>query len=110
MKEKQLLRAIKKIAKLSIKLTKLREKMNESYFFEDLLSWGCTDIYKHCSIKDGVLYDNKGRELSNDGNCMTESIPYFVNQSTGYCGDDYYGTMFVKVDNKNTFIAIHYEC
>lgn len=110
MKEKQVLRAIKKIAKLTIKLRKLREKMDKLYFFEDLLAWDCTDIYTNCSIKNGVLYDSKGNELSNDGNCMNEVIPYFVNQCTGYCGDDFYGTMFVKVDNKNTFIAIHYEC
>lgn len=110
MKPKQTLRAIKRMAKLYKKIIALREKMNKSYFFEDLTGWDCNEIYYNCTIKDGVLYDSKGRELSNDGRCMDEAIPYFVNQTTGYCGDDFYGTMYVKVDSKNTFVAVYYEC
>ena len=110
MTSKQTLRAIKKMAKLYQKIIALREKMNKSYFFEDLLGWNCDEIYHNCTIKDGILYDSKGKALSNNGNYMDEDIPYFVNQSTGCCGDDFYGTMYVKVDSKNTFVAVPYEC
>lgn len=110
MKDRRTLRAIKKMAKLMKKINALQEKMDKLEFFEGLLQWGCVNIYPNCSIKDGVLYDREGDELCRDGGCMNESVPCFVNQHTGRCGDDYYGTMYVKVDSRNTFVAINYEC
>lgn len=108
--DKNTLKKIKAYARKEIELNSLREKLDKHYLFEDLLQWGVTAIYQNCEIKDGELYNENGDLLSRDGRCMDEQIPYFVNQSTGYCGDDYYGTMFVKVDEQNTFVAISYAC
>lgn len=109
MRAKQTLKAIKKMGELIEKLCLLKEKVREEDFFFGM-EWGVVDIYRNCKIEDGVLYDAEGNALSNDGNCMDENIPYFVNQYTGYICDDYRGTMFVKVDDENTFVAIQYEC
>ena len=108
--DKNTLKKIKSYARKEVELQALREKLDKHYLFEGLSHWGVTAIHQNCEIKDGKLYDHNGDLLSRDGGCMDEAIPYFVNQSTGYCGDDYYGTMFVKVDEQNTFVAISYEC
>ncbi len=40
---------------------------------------------------------------------MDEEVPYFVNQLTGYLGDDYYGTLYIQVNKDfNTFVAVSY--
>ena len=104
------MRLIKKLGDLTQQMMNIRETLNESGFFKDLSSWGVNGIYYNCKIKDGCLYTDKDELLSDDGGCMDEQIPYFVNQSTGYCGDDFYGTMYVRVGDLNTFVAIAYEC
>ena len=85
--------------------------LQELPFFNELDRWSFENVHYNCSIDNkGVLFDNEGNKLSADGRCMDEDIPYFVNQSCGYCGDDYSGRMFVRVDDKNTFVEINYEC
>lgn len=109
MTAKQTLKAIKKMGEHIEQICFLKDYLrNEDFFFG--IEWSVVDIYRKCKIENGVLYDFKGNFLSNDGNCMDEDIPYFVNQYTGYCGDDFHGTMYVKVDDENTFVAIHYDC
>lgn len=88
----------------------LRAKLNNEEFFEDLSSWRIGKIHRDCRIVFGTLYDKTGNILSRDGGCMDEYIPYFVNQSVGYLGDDFSGTMFVKLGYNNDFLEIHYEC
>ena len=83
---------------------------NRCYLFEDLFSYEFIGVYERCKIKDGCLYDKDGNILSSNGGCMDEQIPYFVEQTTGYLGDDYYGVMYIKVDNQNTFVAVRYSC
>lgn len=96
-------------AKLELNQKSERAKLEKHSFFEDLYDWDIKAIYKNCVIKDGKLYNEKGTILSKDGACMNESVPYFVNQSTGYCEDDYFGTMFVSVGN-GIFVAVSYSC
>lgn len=110
MTTKKTLRLIKKLGDSIEQMKNIQNALNESYFFEELMSWDVIGIYYNCKIVDGWLYSENGETLSNDGTCMDEEIPYFVNQHTGYCGDDYYGTLFVKVADPNTFVAINYEC
>ncbi len=107
---KEVLGLIKEFGELSTKINLIREKLKKIYPFDDLTDWDATGVYDGCIIKDGYLYDSKGKLLSKYGGCMNEDVPYFVNQYTGYCEDDYYGTMFIKVDEKNTFVAIQYWC
>lgn len=108
-KKTKFLQQILEYAQLELKQKKEKAKLNKQDFFGDLNDWDISEIYYNCTVKDGSLFNEKGVMLSNDGGCMDESIPYFVNQSTGYCEDDYYGTMFVSVGN-NTFVAIIYSC
>lgn len=108
-KDTEFLSQLFEYAKTEISQIGKREQLNNHEFLGDLDYWSVTAIYENCTIKDGCLFNNKGVMLSDDGGCMNESIPYFVNQTTGYCGDDYYGTMFVCVA-EGTFVAIHYNC
>lgn len=110
MTTKRILQLIKKLGDLMQQMENIRETLSKSEFFEDLSSWGVVGIYYNCKIENGKLYTDKGELLSDDGNCMDEKIPYFVNQFTGYCEDDYYGTMFIRVGDLNTFVAVSYEC
>ena len=107
---KEILSLIKEFGELTIKCNLIREKLEKVYPFDELMDWGAKGVYVGCTVKDGSLYDSCGTLLSKDGRCMDEELPYFVNQYTGYCEDDYYGTMFIKVDDENTFIAIEYCC
>ena len=95
------------MAELAEETRKLHEELKE---WLDGMSWSPEEIYYNCTIKDGILYDSNGEELSHDGGCMDEKMPYFVNQSCGYCEDDYYGDMFYSVDDKGTFVKVSYEC
>ncbi len=96
-------------AKVEMKQRKIREKLCEHEFFEGMCDWNIEAIYYNCSIKEDGLYDEKGNLLSKDGRCMDEELPYFVNQTTGYCEDDYYGTAYINVED-NTFVAVWYNC
>lgn len=107
---KEALNLIKELGEVTKKYNLIREKLEMIYPFDELMDWGVTGVYPGCTIKDDMLYDSQGELLSDDGRCMDEGIPYFVNQTTGYLGDDYHGTMFIKVDDENTFVAITYEC
>jgi hypothetical protein len=104
------LRLLKKMGDLMRQLANIKETLGKSEFFEDLSEWGVVGIYYNCKIKNGKLYTDKDELLSDNGICMDEEIPYFVNQYTGYCGDDFYGTMFIRVGDLNTFVAVAYEC
>lgn len=110
MTENETLGLIKEFGELTSKLNLIKEKLSKIYPFDTLMDWGAKGIYAKCIIKNGALYDSNGGLLSKDGGCMDEDIPYFVNQYTGYCEDDYYGTMFIKVDEDNTFVAVEYWC
>lgn len=104
------LRLLKKMGDLMQQLANIKETLDKSEFFEDLLSWDVVGIYYNCKIKNGKLYTDTDELLSGDGRCMDEEIPYFVNQHTGYCEDNYYGTMFIRVGDLNTFVVVAYEC
>lgn len=109
-KDNKFLKKILNYAKVEMKQRKIREKLNEHEFFEGMYIWNIEEIYYNCSIKeDGFLYDMKGNLLSKDGRCMDEELPYFVNQATRYCEDDYYGTAYINVED-STFVAVSYNC
>lgn len=107
-------------AQLQMQLNKLMGEIEKDLEFEngnELLDnvfcgidWQILKIYYGCQVVDGKLYDSGNHLLSRDGCCMNDPLGYFVNQSTGYCDDDYYGTMFFQVDDKGTFVAVSYSC
>lgn len=108
-KNSKFLQQLLKYAKLDLRDKKERSKLNKYEFLSDQGLWDITTVYKGCKVENDTLYDSEGILLSDDGCCMNESIPYFVNQSTGYCEDDFYGTLFVQVA-KDTFVAVYYMC
>ncbi len=107
---KETLCLIKELGELNARCNLIRENLRKIEPFDECMDWDATGVYTGCTVNDGSLYDSRGELLSNDGRCMDEEIPYFVNQYTGYCEDDYHGTMFIKVDDENTFVAIEYWC
>ena len=107
-KDTNFLNQLLDFAKLSLKYNEARKELNKHRFMQDFMTWEVDGIYENCVVKNGCLYDNIRLLLSEDGSCMDESIPYFVNQSTGYCEDDYYGTLFIQV-KEGTFVAISYR-
>ncbi len=108
-KDNKILKKILNYAKVEMKQWKVREKLNEHEFFGDMCNRDIEAIYDNYYIKEGYLYDEKGNLLSKDGRCMDEELPYFVNQTIGYCEDDYYGTAYINVEG-NTFVAVSYNC
>lgn len=96
------------LAKLTAEVERLHSDLSKEYF-EDI-DWDAGEIYCGCTIDDDGLKDAAGNLLSRDGRCMDEPMGYFVNQMCGWLGDDYYGTMFVSVDEKGTFVAVPYSC
>ena len=109
-----------RLAQLQTELDKLKNELSEEMEFEyghgfvdNILAgmeWDTEQIYYNCKIADGRLYNADGILLSKNGECMSEPLGYFVNQSVGYCEDDYFGTMFFQVDDKGTFVAVGYAC
>ena len=99
-----------------LRLAEITAEANEIYdylkkdWFEDMWGFGASKIYRGCTIDDEGLKDSNGDLLSGDGRCMDEPLGYFVNQWTGYCEDDYHGTMYVSVDDEGTFVAVDYDC
>ncbi len=108
-KDNKFLKKILDYARIDLQQQKARENLNEHEFFEGMSYWSIVGVYYNCYIKEDCLYDEKGNLLSNDGRCMDKELPYFCNQKTGYIEDDYYGTVYINVEN-NTFVAIYYNC
>ena len=110
MTTKKTLRLLKKMGEFMKQLKNTEEILEKSEFFEGLSSWSVVEIYYNCKIENGKLFTDKNALLSAYGECMDEEIPYFANQYSGYCEDDYYGTMFIRVGNLNTFVEVAYTC
>lgn len=108
-KDTKFLHQLAEYAKIKSEQEEKKMQLNEQDFLSDLEDWDVVNIYHNCKVENDKLFDEKGNLLSSDGRCMNESIPYFVNQSTGYSEDDYYGTMYINVSD-NTFIAVYYSC
>lgn len=92
---------LKKIAGLNDRIKNLAEKVVNKYDLEGLdiqsayLISGCRQKGKH-------LYKD-GHRLTNYG--LTDDL-YYCNQYTGYCGDDYYGTLYFKTDVPGQYVAV----
>lgn len=93
---------IEKIAKLNSQVNDLISKISKkiddggldfrsAYFVE-----GCIEKSGHLYNKDGLVLDNSGL-VDND---------YYCEQHTGYCEDDFYGTLYFSTKTKGLFVAI----
>lgn len=97
------------LAEITQEAEKLSHELYEEWF-SDFMDYRAGQILYSCTIDSEGLKNSAGELLSADGRCMDEPLPYFVNQSCGYCEDDFYGTMYVSVDDKGTFVAVDYQC
>lgn len=96
-----------KIAKLKKKLGKLEKDKEFKEEFDDCLWVEVGDILTGCTEKDGSLYDKAGNQICSSG---LQPDGYYCNQYSGYCEDDYHGTMYYKTKRRGVFVEVHYQC
>jgi hypothetical protein len=95
---------LKKIAGLNDKISHLAKIASEKMDAEGLdlqnayLISGCKAKGKHL-YKDGHRLDNYG---------LTDDL-YYCNQYTGYCEDDFYGTLYFKTDVPGQYVAVPFS-
>ena len=92
---------LKKIAALNDKIERLAAAFEEKSSAEGLDLRAAT-LITGCREKNGYLYQN-GVRLDNGGITDNE---YYCRQYSGYCEDDFYGTLYFKTDVPGQFIAI----
>ncbi len=92
---------IKKIAGLNQRISNLEEKIKQQIDVEGM-DWKAAYLVAGCSEKKGHLYCN-GSRLDNCG--LVDDI-YYCRQYTGWCEDDFYGTLYFKTDVPGQFVAV----
>lgn len=92
---------LKKIAALNDKISRLAKIVGEKIDADGL---GIESAYliSGCSVKGNHLYKN-GKQLDDYG--LTDDL-YFCDQSTGYSGDYFYGTLYFKTDVPGQYVAV----
>lgn len=92
---------MKKIAGMNAAIERLAQKLSmkmdlEGLNFKDAyLISGCKEEKGHL-IHAGAALDNAG---------LVDGL-YYCNQHTGYCEDDYYGTLYFKTNVPGQFVAV----
>lgn len=95
---------LKQIAGANSKIGRLAQKITERLDVEGL-DFSRAYIINGCSEKNGHLYQDGGRL----DNCGLVDDDYYCSQYTGYCGDDFYGTLFFKTNVPGQFVAIPFQ-
>lgn len=98
-----------RLAEITIEQEKLIKELHDEWF-DDLCYFNASRILTGCTVDDEGLKNSNGELISREGGCMDEPLGYFVNQWSGYCEDDFYGDMYVPVDDKGTFVEVNYHC
>ena len=98
---------IKQIVELNEKITQLIEKLSSQLDVD-----GCdfNDAYfvKNCEEINNHLYDSERNQLDNDSYGLIDD-DYYCCQYTGYCEDDFYGTLYFKTDVPGQFVAVPFS-
>ena len=95
---------IKKIAGNNEAIKRLREKLSKKIDYDGL-------FFEHayfitgCKERGGHLYRD-GHRLDNGG-LVDED--YYCDQHTGYCEDDYHGTLYFKTNVPGQFVAVPFD-
>lgn len=98
---------IKQIVELNEKITQLIEKLSSQLdvdgcdFYDAYFVENCEEINNH-------LYDSKENQLDNDSYGLIDD-DYYCCQYTGYCEDDFYGTLYFKTDVPGQFVAVPFS-
>lgn len=95
---------IKKIAGMNEKIIRLgniiANKMDA-----DWLDFQNAYLVNGCKERNGHLYQGDSR-LDNDG--LVDDL-YYCCQYTGYCEDDFYGTIYFKTNVPGQFVAVPFS-
>ncbi len=94
----------KKIAGLNRKIKDLQEKVSQRIDVEGL-DFHAACLVDGCTEKKGHLY-RSGNRLDNSGLVDND---YYCRQYTGYCEDDFYGTIYFKTDVPGQFVAVPFQ-
>lgn len=96
---------IKQIVELNEKIIQLIEKLS-SQIDIDGLNFNAAHFIENCEEINNHLYNSEGNQLDNYGLVDND---YYCSQYTGYCEDDFYGTIYFKTDVLGQFIAMPFE-
>lgn len=88
---------VKEIAKCVSKIGTLVKRL-EAHMDIDGIEWYTAQF---------VSLDKEDIELFKNTNGVTEE--YFVDQWTGYCGDDFHGEMYFKTDVPGQYVRVHFD-
>lgn len=95
---------MKKIAGLNHKIGRLAEIVSEKMDV-DGLDFRSAYLVSGCKVKGNHLYQD-GERLDNYG--LTDDL-YYCSQYTGYCEDDFYGTLYFKTDVPGQYVAVPFH-
>lgn len=95
---------LKKIAGLNAKIERL-VKIVGNKIDADGLGVESAYLISGCSIKGKHLYKD-GRRLDNCG--LTDDL-YYCDQHTGWCEDDFHGTLYFKTDVPGQYVAVPFD-
>lgn len=96
---------LKKIAGKNESIRRLITALVEKIDCEGM-NWSESYLVSGIKEKEGYLYKD-GQRLDNSGLIDND---YYCNQHTGYCEDDYYGTLYFKTNVPGQFVAVPFAC
>lgn len=95
---------LKKIASLNDKIKRLVYIVGEKIDTGGL-GIECAYLVSGCSVKGNHLYKD-GDRLDNCG--LTDDL-YYCDQHTGWCEDDFHGTLYFKTDVPGQYVAVPFD-
>lgn len=95
---------LKKIAGRNESVKRLGEKLSEKIDCDGLCLESAYFI-TGCKERGGHLYKDGGRL----DNCGLVGDDYYCEQHTGYCEDDYHGTLYFKTNVPGQFVAVPFD-
>ena len=96
-----IIQELKKIAGLNSKIKRLANIVENEYGLDELDIKNAY-LITGCSVEKNHLYQN-GCRLDNCG--LVDDL-YFCRQHTGYCEDDFYGTLYFKTNVPGQYVAV----
>lgn len=96
---------LKKIACLNSKIDYLVNALSEKVDDEGI-DFRSAELVSGLRVEKGHLYNRDGCCLDNSG--LVDDL-YYCLQYTGYCEDDYYGTLYFKTDVPGQYVAVPFQ-
>lgn len=93
---------LKKIAGLNDKIKHLAKIVGQK-IDADGLGLESAYLVSGCRAKGKHLYNKDGHRLDNSG--LVDNL-YYCDQYTGYCEDDFFGTLYFKTDVPGQYVAV----